>query len=57
MNGLNQMIAQGIQMPQIESPVNQLAKFEQIRQAQQTNALRQQQMATMTERGVNASTK
>jgi hypothetical protein len=47
MNGLNQMIAQGIQMPQIESPVNQLAKFEQIRQAQQTNALRQQQMAVL----------
>jgi hypothetical protein len=47
MNGLNQMIAQGIQMPQIESPVNQLAQFEQIRQAQQTNALRQQQMAAL----------
>jgi hypothetical protein len=47
MNGLNQMIAQGIQMPQIESSVNQLAQFEQIRQAQQTNALRQQQMAAL----------
>jgi hypothetical protein len=45
MNGLNQMIAQGIQMPQIESPVNQLAQFEKIRGTQQANMLRQQQMA------------
>ena len=45
MNGLNQMIAQGVRMPQIESPLNQLAQFEQIRGAQQANTLRQQQMA------------
>lgn len=38
------MIAQGVRMPQIESPINQLAQVEQIRQAQQTNALRQAQM-------------
>ena len=38
------MIAQGVRMPQIESPLNQLAQVEQIRQAQQTNALRQAQM-------------
>jgi hypothetical protein len=44
MNGINQMIAQGVRMPQIESPINQLAQVEQIRQAQQTNALRQAQM-------------
>jgi hypothetical protein len=47
MNGLNQMIAQGVRMPQIESPVNQMAQFEQIRGAQQANMLRQQQMAEM----------
>ena len=45
MNGINQMIAQGVRMPQIESPVNQLAQFEQIRGVQQANMLRQQQMA------------
>jgi hypothetical protein len=44
MNGINQMIAQGIQPPKFESPINQLAQVEQIRQAQQTNALRQAQM-------------
>jgi hypothetical protein len=44
MNGINQMIAQGVRMPQIESPLNQLAQVEQIRQAQQTNALRQAEM-------------
>jgi hypothetical protein len=44
MNNINQMIAQGIRMPQIESPLNQFAQVEQIRQAQQTNALRQAQM-------------
>jgi len=31
-------------MPQIESPFNQLAQVEQIRSAQQANALRQAQM-------------
>jgi hypothetical protein len=45
MNGLNQMIAQGGRQLQIESPVNQLAQFEQIRGTQQANMLRQQQMA------------
>ena len=44
MNGINQMIAQGVQMPKIESPLNQLAQVETIRQAQQANALRQAQM-------------
>jgi hypothetical protein len=44
MNGINQMIAQGIQPPKFESPLNQLAQVEQIRQAQQTNALRQAEM-------------
>jgi hypothetical protein len=44
MNGINQMIAQGIQPPKFESPLNQLAQVETIRQAQQTNALRQAQM-------------
>jgi hypothetical protein len=47
MNGLNQMIAQGVQLPKIESPINQMAQFEQIRGAQQANMLRQQQMAEM----------
>jgi hypothetical protein len=47
MNGLNQMIAQGVRMPQIESPLNQMAQFEQLRGAQQANMLRQQQMAEM----------
>jgi hypothetical protein len=46
MNGLNQMIAQGVRPVQIESPVNQMAQFEQIRSAQQTNALRQAANAT-----------
>ena len=45
MNGLNQMIAQGVRPVQIESPVNQMAQFEQIRGTQQANMLRQQQMA------------
>ena len=45
MNGLNQMIAQGVRPVQIESPLNQMAQFEQIRGAQQANQLRQQQMA------------
>lgn len=45
MNGLNQMIAQGVRPIQIESPLNQMAQFEQLRQAQQANMLRQQQMA------------
>jgi hypothetical protein len=44
MNGLNQMIAQGVQMPKIESPLNQFAQVEAIRQAQQTNMLRQAEM-------------
>jgi hypothetical protein len=44
MNGINQMIAQGIQPPKFESPLNQFAQVETIRQAQQTNALRQAQM-------------
>jgi hypothetical protein len=41
MNGLNQMIARGVDPIQVQSPVNQLAQIEQIRSAQQTNALRQ----------------
>jgi hypothetical protein len=45
MNGLNQMIAQGGRPIQIESPLNQMAQFEQIRGTQQANMLRQQQMA------------
>jgi hypothetical protein len=44
MNGINQMIAQGIQPPKFESPLNQFVQVETIRQAQQTNALRQAQM-------------
>jgi hypothetical protein len=44
MNGLNQMIAQGVRQLQLESPLNQFAQVETIRQAQQTNALRQAQM-------------
>ena len=44
MNGLNQIIAQGGRQLQIESPLNQLAQVETIRQAQQTNALRQAEM-------------
>ena len=47
MNGLNQMIAQGVRPVQIESPVNQMAQFEQIRGTQQANMLRQQQMAAL----------
>ena len=38
------MIAQGGTPIKIESPLNQFAQIEQIRQAQQTNALRQAQM-------------
>ena len=49
MNGINQMIAQGVRMPQIESPLNQLAQVETIRQAQQTNALRQAEMQQLQE--------
>lgn len=45
MNALNQMIAQGGRPIQIESPLNQMAQFEQIRGGQQANMLRQQQMA------------
>jgi hypothetical protein len=44
MNGLNQIIAQGGRQLQLESPLNQFAQVETIRQAQQTNALRQAQM-------------
>jgi hypothetical protein len=44
MNGLNQMIAQGGRPIQIESPLNQMAQFEQIRGAQQANQLRQAEM-------------
>ena len=44
MNNINQMIAQGVRPVQIESPFNQLAQVEQIRSAQQANALRQAQM-------------
>jgi hypothetical protein len=44
MNGLNQIIAQGGRQLQLESPLNQLAQVETIRQAQQTNALRQAEM-------------
>jgi hypothetical protein len=47
MNGINQMIAQGVRPIQIESPLNRMAQFEQIRGAQQANMLRQQQMAEM----------
>jgi hypothetical protein len=43
MNGLNQMIAQGVRPVQIESPLNQMAQFEQLRAAQQANVLRQRQ--------------
>lgn len=43
------MIAQGVRMPQIESPLNQLAQVETIRQAQQTNALRQAEMQQLQE--------
>jgi hypothetical protein len=47
MNGLNQMIARGVDPIQVQSPVNQLAQIEQIRSAQQTNMLRQEQMAAL----------
>jgi hypothetical protein len=47
MNGLNQMIARGVEPIQVQSPVNQLAQIEQIRSAQQTNMLRQEQMAAL----------
>jgi len=43
MNGLNQMIAQGVRPVQIESPLGQMAQFEQLRAAQQANVLRQRQ--------------
>jgi hypothetical protein len=43
MNGLNQMIAQGVRPVQIESPLNQMGQLEQLRAAQQTNVLRQRQ--------------
>jgi hypothetical protein len=46
MSAINQMIARGVDPIQVQSPVNQLAQFEQIRSAQQTNALRQAEMAT-----------
>jgi hypothetical protein len=38
MNGLNQMIAQGVRPVQIESPVNQMAQFEQIRHSTSQHA-------------------
>jgi hypothetical protein len=41
MSEINQMIARGVDPIQVQSPVNQLAQFETIRSAQQTNALRQ----------------
>jgi hypothetical protein len=44
MSAINQMIARGVDPIQVQSPVNQLAQFEQIRSAQQTNALRQAEM-------------
>jgi hypothetical protein len=47
MNGVNQMIARGVDPIQVQSPVNQLAQIEQIRSAQQTNMLRQEQMAAL----------
>jgi hypothetical protein len=47
MNGLNQMIARSVDPIQVQSPVNQLAQIEQIRSAQQTNMLRQEQMAAL----------
>jgi hypothetical protein len=47
MSEINQMIARGVDPIQVQSPVNQLAQFEQIRSAQQTNMLRQEQMAAL----------
>jgi hypothetical protein len=44
MSEINQMIARGVDPIQVQSPVNQLAQIEQIRSAQQTNALRQAEM-------------
>jgi transcriptional regulator of acetoin/glycerol metabolism len=46
MNGINQMIAQGVQpCLRFESPIlTSWRRSKQIRQAQQTNALRQAQM-------------
>ena len=41
------MIARGVDPIQVQSPVNQLAQIEQIRSAQQTNMLRQEQMAAL----------
>jgi hypothetical protein len=43
MNGLNQLIAQGVRPVQIESPLGQMAQFEELRAAQQANVLRQRQ--------------
>jgi len=47
MSAINQMIARGVDPIQVQSPVNQLAQIEQIRSAQQTNMLRQEQMAAL----------
>jgi hypothetical protein len=47
MSEINQMIARGVDPIQVQSPVNQLAQFETIRSAQQTNMLRQEQMAAL----------
>jgi hypothetical protein len=47
MSEINQMIARGVDPIQVQSPVNQLAQIEQIRSAQQTNMLRQEQMAAL----------
>lgn len=44
MNGLNQMIAQGGGQLKLESPINQMAQIEQIRNAQQANMLNQAKM-------------
>jgi hypothetical protein len=47
MSAINEMIARGVDPIQVQSPVNQLAQIEQIRSAQQTNMLRQEQMAAL----------
>jgi hypothetical protein len=47
MSEINQMIARGVDPIQVQSPVNQLAQIEQIRSAQQTNMLRQEQMTAL----------
>jgi hypothetical protein len=44
MNGLNQMIAQGGVPLKLESPINQMAQIESIRNAQQANMLNQAKM-------------